>query len=204
MVAAAGEGPILLTAPGRLRYQDVVRAGTKPSAARRLGLLATLALAASATAGPPYAVGDRVDPMTFETQHGREVTIGPATRLVLVTHDMDAGGIAKAVLTGHTAASLAARRAVYVADIAGMPGFVSRMFAIPRMRKRPYPVLLDRDAATARAFPTAEGKVTAVWLEEQRITRIDQLGSEAAVRTALAEADGPPSRTPPDGADGTR
>jgi NADPH-dependent ferric siderophore reductase len=124
--------------------------------------------------------------MTFETQHGETVVVGPSTRLVLVTHDMEAGNMAKAVLAKHTAPSLAARGAVYVADISKMPGVISRLMAIPRMRRRPYPVLLDRDATTARVFPVADGKVTAVWLEGGRITRLEQLGSQQAIRAALA------------------
>ena len=105
---------------------------------------------------------------------------------MLVTHDMDAGRIAKAVLADHTAATLAERGAVYVADISKMPGFVSRLMAIPRMRRRPYPVLLDRDALTVHRFPLAEGRVTAVHLADGRITAIEQLGAEDAVRAALA------------------
>lgn len=157
-------------------------------------LLATVAVAAAASA-EPYAVGDRVPPMTFETQFEEKVVIGPTTRLVLVTHDMDAGDVAKKVLADHTAASLEARGAVYVADVSKMPGLVSRFLAIPRMRRRPYPVLLDREAVTARAFPVVEGTVTAVWLEDGRITRLEQLASEDAVRAALASPK-PPAPEP--------
>jgi hypothetical protein len=99
---------------------------------------------------------------------------------------MDAGRIAKAVLAEHTAATLAARGAVYVADISKMPGLVSRLIAIPRMRRRPYPVLLDREALTIRRFPATGGRVTAVHLAEGRITAIEQLDSEATLRAALA------------------
>lgn len=145
-----------------------------------------LALARPATAADPYAVGDTIRPMTFETQFDTSVTIGPETRLVLITHDMDAGDVAKRVLAGHTTASLAERGAVYVADVSKMPGFVSRLIAIPRMRKRAYPVLLDREAETAVAFPVVEGTVTAVWLEDGRVARVAQLASEDDVRAALA------------------
>ena len=135
-----------------------------------MGCLVVLAslLAEPAIATEPHAVGDTVAPIRFETQFGDEVAIDASIRLVLVTHDMDAGSIAKAVLGEHTAATLAARGAVYVADVSKMPGFVSRMIAIPRMRRRPYPVLLDRDGETSRLFPMASGAVAsglgyAIW-----------------------------------------
>lgn len=149
------------------------------------GVLPAL-LALPLAAAAPYAVGDRVTPMTLPTASGETVVVGPGTRLVLVTHDMDGGAIAKAVLAGHTRATLAARGAVYVADVSGMPALVTRFIAMPRMRRRPYPVLLDRDGATRTSFPVVAGAVTAVWLDDGRIVRLEQLASEAALRAALA------------------
>jgi hypothetical protein len=150
-------------------------------------------LLASVAWAEPYAIGDRIAPMTFETQFGETVIVGAAMRLVLITHDMDAGEIAKAVLAAHTTASLDARRAVYVADVSKMPGLVSRWIAIPRMRRRPYRVLLDRDGASASAFPIAPGAVTGVWLDDGRIVRIEQLTSADGVRTALVLPEASPA-----------
>jgi enoyl-CoA hydratase/carnithine racemase len=152
------------------------------------GCVAVL-LAVTTARAEPWGVGDRIAPMSFQTQHDETFVVGPPVRLVLITHDMGAGDVAKAVLAEHDAASLAARGAVYVADIARMPGLVSRFVAIPRMRNRPYPVLLDREAATARAFGVEDGAVTAVWLDDGRITRLERLRTEAALRAALREPD---------------
>jgi hypothetical protein len=150
-----------------------------------LPVLVALLAVRLATAAP-YGVGDRMAPMTLPTPSGEAVVVGPGTRLVLVTHDMDGGAIAKAVLADHTRVTLAARGAVYVADVSGMPGLVTRFVAIPRLRRRPYPVLLDRDGATRTLFPVVAGAVTAVSLDDGRIVRLEQLTSEAALRATLA------------------
>ena len=95
-----------------------------------------VALSVPVADAEPYHAADVIRPFSLETQHGTRVEIGAATRLVLVTHDMDAGKIARAVLEEHTEDTLAERHAVYVANISRMPGFVSRLIAIPRMRRR--------------------------------------------------------------------
>lgn len=150
-----------------------------------LGMLVLSLATAHVAAAEPYEVGDAIRAMRLTTQFDEEVEVGAATRLVLITHDMGAGDVAKAVLAAQTADTLAARGAVYVADISRMPGLVSRLIAIPRMRRRSYPVLLDRTGETGRLFPAMAGAVTAVWLENGRITRLEQLVSEEGVRAAL-------------------
>jgi len=156
------------------------------SAGRLVGFL--LFVAGVAIASEPYVVGDAVAPIRFQTQFGDDVSVDASARLVLVSHDMDAGGIAKAVLSEHTTETLAARGVVYVADVSKMPGFVSRLIAIPRMRRRPYPVLLDRDGETSRLFPVMPGAVAAIWLADGRVTRIEQLSTEAALRDVLRDS----------------
>ena len=162
-------------------------------------VMGIIGLAVPVAGAEPYDVGDVVQPFSLDTQHGTAVEVGVATQLVLVTHDMDAGKIARAVLEEHTEATLAERGAVYVADISRMPGFVSRLIAIPRMRRRPYPVLLDREGVTAGLFAHEEGKVTVVRLEAGRVTDITLVDSESAVREALAVAT--PTDAVPDGSD---
>ena len=68
---------------------------------------------------------------------------------------------------------------LYVADIHGMPSFIARMFAIPSMQKRPYPMLLDRDGAATARFPSEEGKATLLFLED----RVHPVRSLRAPRT---------------------
>ena len=109
-------------------------------------LLAVLLLAGTAY-GAPLAVGDPMPPLALEDQHGRAGNIGEGVRVVVVSRDMEAGDVVKKALAGRDQAFLDANGAVYVANISGMPALVTRLFALPRMRERPYRMLLDRDGA---------------------------------------------------------
>jgi hypothetical protein len=141
-------------------------------------------LAAAAAFAAPYAVGDEVHPFALDDQHGQRVEVDAAVRVLVVTRDMGGGDVVKEALAGADQAFLDARHAVHVADISRMPGLISRMIALPRMRKRPYRVLIDTDGAVARQFPAVEGKPTVVALDHLRVTHPATAGKLGA---ALAE-----------------
>jgi hypothetical protein len=101
---------------------------------------------------------------------------------------MDGGRVLRETLDGAGADSLAARNAVYVADVSGMPALVTRLFALPSMRKRPYRILLDRDGTATRELPQASGKVTVLRLEGLRITEVSYADTPGALRMALDAA----------------
>jgi hypothetical protein len=146
--------------------------------------LATLALLA-ALGGAALAADEAIEPFALEDQHGVRVEVGAAVRTILLTRDMDGGGIVREALAGLEQAYLDERRAVYVADVSGMPGVVSRLIALPRMRRRPYRVLVDRDGSVSRRLPHVAGKATAIFLDGLRIARVAHLGSPGEVRAAL-------------------
>jgi hypothetical protein len=123
-----------------------------------------LLLAASATAAP-YAVGDRLRPFVLEDQHGVRAEVGYRVRLLLLTRDMDGGRLVKEALAQTSQAELDARDAAYVADVSRMPALVTRLFALPSMRKRAYRILLDRDGTATRDVPSVDGGVTVLRLD---------------------------------------
>lgn len=145
-----------------------------------------LASGFAAAAGAELAVGDALPELTLEDQHGESHTLGADTKLVLMPGDMDAGDVLKEALADADAAALAARGAVYLADISGMPRMVARLFALPSMRRRAYPMLLDRDGTATAAFPRRAGEVTLIFVEGGRIARIDYATAIGPIRGALA------------------
>jgi hypothetical protein len=166
----------------------------------RVALLAVgiSALLASAQGrAKPLGTGARMPEIHLADQHDRQGTIGPATRIVLFTRDMEAGDFVKEALAEDGSALLAAANAVYIADISGMPGLIAKVFALPAMRKRPYRMLLDRDGKATADFPSEKGKVTALHLDAFEIGRVDYIDSSEGVLTVLHEAREPtPSSQP--------
>jgi len=146
----------------------------------RAALLALLLLVTAASAQGPTVVPDRLETFELPDQHGVTHRVGDDVRVLLLSRDMDGGAIVRAALEtkGEEAASfLATRGVVYVADVSGMPGIVRRLFALPRMRSRPYPVLLDTTGDVTRSLPSEEGRATAIWLDELRPVGVEFFAS---------------------------
>ena len=67
---------------------------------------------------------------------------------------------------------LKAASAVYVSDVSRMPGFILSTFALPSIRRRTYPVVLDKGGTVTASLPYREGKATLLTLDEGKITAV--------------------------------
>lgn len=136
--------------------------------------IALLFLAACASGPPPpqRGVGSILPDITIKDQHGVAHEFDESVRLVLMSRDMDAGQVIKDALAKTGPEALERRGAVYVSDISEMPGLIARMVAIPKMRDRPYPMLLDRDGHFTASFPAQPGMATLLDVEKRKITQI--------------------------------
>ncbi len=138
----------------------------------------------------PIGEGARLPEIALADQHDVRGTVGPETRLVLLTRDMDASGITKTVLAEHGDTMLANAGAVYIADISAMPRLVTTLFAMPGLRKRPYRMLLDRDGTVTKDLPSHPGAVTVLTLDHQLVRHVEYVTSPDRLRVVLS----PPAR----------
>ena len=135
-------------------------------------VLAATALSMGSTLADPYSQGAKVAPFTSKDQHSNAFTFKPAeTQFLLVSHDMETGKKANAALNALGKDYLGKKKAVYVANIQGMPGF-GRMFAMPKMRKYVHRIVLGDDAALIAKFPEQTGKVTVLKLEGGKVAAV--------------------------------
>lgn len=123
----------------------------------------TLTAHAELGAGKTYQKGSAVAPFKAADQHGRAYTFQKGTRFLLVSFDMATGKKANKVLHEKGAAYLPGKKAVYVANIYGMPG-IGRAFALPKMRKYAHPIVLADAKGLLDRFPSQKGKVTVLSL----------------------------------------
>jgi len=164
----------------RRRAARRARAGLFP--APLIGaLVASVAVAA-------VGVGGRIAAVRLEDQHGKVGVVDAGTRVLVVSRDMDGGGLVKEAFADVDQAWLEVRRVVYVADISGMPALVSRLMAVPRMRGRAYRVLLDRDGAVARELPHEKGRATVLRLDDLVIRGVEHPATGPALRAAIEAA----------------
>jgi hypothetical protein len=147
--------------------------------------LVLLGLGALPANAESVAVNDTLAPIALEDQHGQPGGVVATTRAVLLSRDMDGGGLVREALATDGASQLERAGAVYVADVHAMPGLIRRLIALPRMRERPYRVLLDLDGAPTARLPAEEGKATWLRLDGLRVVEVRFLTSSDAVRAAL-------------------
>lgn len=138
-------------------------------------IIATFAAAVCATTmafAGTYEKGDGVSSFTAADQHGKAFTFDPrASRYLLVSHDMETGKKANAILSTLGKDHLDDRKAVYLANIFGMPG-IGRAFAIPKMKKYSHRIILGDDSALIAKFPRQEGKVTVLKITGGKVAGI--------------------------------
>jgi hypothetical protein len=135
-------------------------------------------------------VNDTLAPIALEDQHGRPGVVDAATRAVLLSRDMDGGSLVREALATDGAARLEQVGAVYVADVHAMPGLIRRVIAIPRMRERPYRVLLDTEGGPTSGLPAEEGKATWLRLDGLRVVEVRFLTSPEEIRAVLGVPSG--------------
>ena len=156
-----------------------------------LSLFLGLGVAAIGAAEPdasvqPLGVGQALPELGLTDQHERAGDIGGGTNLVLFAPDRESSELAHGVLEKIGGETLEEAGVRYVADISAMPGLVTRMFALPKMRDYSYSMLLGREAADTAVLPRQDGELTLIRLEAGSVTDLSYVGTEAALRAALA------------------
>jgi len=162
------------------------------SLARQLRVAVGMAflLAAPATAESVH-VGSVIEPIALPDQHGEPGAIDGSVSVLLFSHDMDGGNVVRDTLAGDGAALLDGGRFVYLADVSRMPGLVRRMIAKPRMRKRPYRMLLDEEGKATASLPRREGRPTLLVLEALTVQRIEHPATPEEIRAILEASQSP-------------
>jgi hypothetical protein len=123
--------------------------------------------AAAEGAAAPVAVGQAFPVRALEDQHGQPVKLGADTDLVLLSFNMELSKSIHGFLSEKDPDYLATHRTQYVSDIAKMPGIITFLFAGPKMRKYPFPIILNEADDFGPLFPQEEEKITAVSLDDK-------------------------------------
>lgn len=154
-----------------------------------LGLtLAILSLTNAYADTPPIAVGDVIASFDISDQHGKPGVVDEGVRLLMFSRDMTANKLAKKAFMERASDYLPSSHAVYLIDVSGMPKFVTRHFAIPKMQKYPYRIFLDRDATLTASLPSHPEQVTLIRLDKLAITSIEYADSADALTRAVDAA----------------
>ncbi|SDX33970.1 hypothetical protein [Thiocapsa roseopersicina] len=126
-----------------------------------------------------FEMGAPMPVLTLKDQHDTTQTVDANTRVLIFSAERNVSALVETALADQTAESLSAAGIQYVSDISAMPGMVTSMIALPKMRKRPYPMLLGREAEETAMLPREPGKATLIASEGGRITSVQFIGDAA-------------------------
>lgn len=119
-------------------------------------------------------VGESVTPFKIENQFGEPAELNADTQWVVFSSDMDAAKI----LTKHlndNAGKVALDKTLIVSDISKMPSMISKMFAIPKMKKYSFKMALDRTGEATKVFPRVKGTIAVIKLSNLKVESVEQL-----------------------------
>lgn len=132
-------------------------------------------------------VGDRFPDIEFEDQFDVKQTIENSDTLVLMSFDKKVSEQVNKFLATQSKDFLESHNSRYIADISGMPGLITKMFALPKMRDYNYRLLLIKDEENAEYFEQAEGKLTVYKLQDGLIQGVETV-NPADVSTLFSVA----------------
>ena len=124
-------------------------------------------------------VGDTFPELQLEDQHDEAIAIAADARTILFAVERQASDLANGYLEKQPPQFLAINRAYFITDISSMPRMITRMFALPKMRKRPYSILLAENGETLSFMPRQENQLTVLRLQNGVVEEVSFLSREA-------------------------
>lgn len=121
------------------------------------------------------AVGEMFPDIDVLSQHNKSLHIDDTAQHVFFANTKAASTLMTDFLEARSDAWLAEHHAFYLADIHKMPKVISRMVAMPQMRKLGYDIYLGREAGTFAALSAEDGCVTQISLQQRRVTNVRSL-----------------------------
>jgi hypothetical protein len=118
-----------------------------------------------------FKINDKIENLKFKNQFEKEKVLGNDLHKIIVSFEKDISEDINGFLSSQKDSLLKDNKTVYIANISKMPSIIASLFAIPKMQKYKYDILLIDDENDQR-FKAKEGKVTIYELESGVIKNI--------------------------------
>ena len=112
--------------------------------------------------------GDQFPELQAQDQHGNGYQFEKGTKTLLIAFDMAAAKAANKYLSKQTTNYLSDNGIIFISNIHGMPG-IGRFFALPKMRKYPYRIILADSEHLLDPFPRQQNQLTVIRLDNSAV-----------------------------------
>jgi len=129
------------------------------------------ALILSVTLFADIEVGDTFPQITLQDQFEKVHTLSRQDKVILMAFEKDVSIGLSDYLKSKGKTFLSQHHAKFISDISTMPSFITSMFALPKMKKYPFSVLLIRDDS-GKIFDRRKGKITLYTLKNFKVSSV--------------------------------
>lgn len=127
-------------------------------------------------------VGVKLPDITLKDQFDKPHQLFQSTKVVLFTANRDLSTDIKEFLSEKKGDFLASIGGVYIADISKMPSIITKLFALPSMRKYKFNILL-LDEKYKKVFDNADDSIYIYGVENSTIKSIKKIKNEDELRS---------------------
>lgn len=161
-----------------------------------IGLIALISLGgspvfaeSSTTVNPSTSaiVGTSFPSLHIRDQHDMPITLPGTASVIVFTDTKEVDEWADPVLTAFGKQQMRADHLVYLSDIHRMPWLISKMIALPALRKRPYSVVLIREAPESPVLTKPEkGCLNWIQLQSGNVVSLTPVCTPSDLKARLA------------------
>ncbi|MGB5866634.1 MAG: hypothetical protein WBG69_02060 [Arcobacteraceae bacterium] len=139
--------------------------------------LITLVLFTTYLFSSNFELNSNINSFTLQDQFDKTHTVNSDTKTIIVSSEKATSAALNEFLGAKEKGFLENNNAVFIADISGMPSLITKFFALPKMKKYNYNILLITEENDDR-FSKQEEKLTVYKLENGVITSINYVSKE--------------------------
>ena len=121
----------------------------------------------------------------FKDQWDKPAKLDTTVQWVIFSHHKDGNEWVRDALNELGIKNLAERHWLYVADISGMPSLITKIFALPKMRKYAFSIAISYDEENTENWPEKEDTVSVYKLNNLKIVEAKTFPSKMALEDFL-------------------
>ncbi|MDP2894437.1 MAG: hypothetical protein Q8N78_08765 [Sulfurimonas sp.] len=127
----------------------------------------------------------KLNEFKYVTPQGNEIKIPKDVKLIIVSFEKDTGALVNEYLNTKSSDYLTKYNSIFIADINKMPSVITKMFALPKLRKYKHPMYLNYDEKFEQSVLGKEEMVTLLHVENSIIKHISFIVRKEELKAAI-------------------
>ena len=151
-------------------------------------IIASISLSTTLLFAEAFNVGSSLQSLNdykFETPQEQSINIPKNTELVIMAFEKDTGALVNDYLDTQDPLYLSQHNTVFIADINKMPGIITALFALPKMKKYKHPIYLHYEEEFQNFIPHLEEKLTLVRIQDGKVKDIFYVSTTEELKTEI-------------------